>query len=104
MSGVSTIKCDVCGRQKAEVNHWLVAVVPTENRGLLFAAAEEVEGEEHMPEFQYEDICGQACAQRRLQIWLDSWMAPQPDLGDRASSLELKPPLARDGRAPAAGA
>ena len=95
-----TVKCDVCGCQKAETNHWLVAMTRPEWTWISITPAETTV--EPGPQYTCEDICGQACALKRMAAWLDSWMAPQPELGDRASTLILNPPLTRDGHAPAA--
>ena len=67
---VATKACDVCGRQKQETNHWLVAVTKAGFEGIIFQPAESVE-EPRNPLFTYEDICGQECAHKRLSRCLD---------------------------------
>ena len=67
---VATKACDVCGRQKQETNHWLVAVMKDGFEGIIFQPAEATE-EPRNPRVIYEDICGQECAHKRLSRWLD---------------------------------
>ena len=78
---VTTTKCDICERQKQEVNHWLVAIVSPRLEGIMFVPAEAVE-EPRRSGFTYEDLCGQACAHKRLSRWLDDLNNidfPQPE-------------------------
>jgi hypothetical protein len=96
MSDFSAPQCNVCRRLKAETNHWLIAVTSPRYKGICFVPAEHAG--ERDEDFAYEDICGQGCAAKRFSLWLMSWMAPQAELGDRASTLVLNPPLTRDGR------
>jgi hypothetical protein len=67
---VNTVKCDICARQKAEVNHWLVAITRPGFEGILFVPVEAAE-EPRNPDFVYQDICGQGCAIKRLSAALD---------------------------------
>ena len=74
---VSTVGCNQCKRQKQEVNHWLIAITMPGMEGILFLPAEAVE----LPKlegFVYEDICGQACAHKRLSQYLDDLKTPSP--------------------------
>jgi hypothetical protein len=102
MSEFTAPQCNVCGRLKGATNNWLKAVTTTLYRGIALVPAETLRDLD--PDFTYEDICGQACAIKRVSVWLTSWMNPQAELGDRASTLELKPPLTRDGRTTAPSA
>jgi hypothetical protein len=68
---VSTVACNVCGRQKQETNHWLVAIVRDGFEGILFQPAEAC-SDPRNPDFKYEDICGQECSHKRLSRWLDT--------------------------------
>lgn len=67
------IKCDVCGREKKETNHWLVCITspPTAQapgtEGIAFGPAGSMSDD---PSLKKEDICGQECAQKRLSQWL----------------------------------
>lgn len=70
MTDVATVACNICERQKQEVNHWFVAIVRPEFEGILFQPAEAT-GEPRNPLLTYEDICGQECAHKRLSRWLD---------------------------------
>ncbi len=67
---VNSKACDICGRQKQEVNHWLVAVVRPEHEGIMFVPAEAAQ-DPRAEGYRYEDLCGQMCAQTRLSQWLD---------------------------------
>jgi hypothetical protein len=71
------VKCDICGLQKQETNHWLVAITRPGMEGLLFLPAEAAENP-HIPGFTYEDICGEACLHKRLSRWLTDLNAPAP--------------------------
>jgi hypothetical protein len=102
MSEFTAPQCNVCGQLKGATNNWLKAVTSPLFKGICFVPAESAG--ERDKDFEYEDICGQACATKRFSLWLTSWMNPQRELGDRASTLELKPPLTRDGRQPSAEA
>jgi len=66
---VNTVKCDVCGRQKQETNHWLVAVAMPGIDGVMFVQAENALTPRE-PSYKYEDICGQECAHKRLSQYL----------------------------------
>jgi hypothetical protein len=69
---VNTVACDICGQQKQETNHWIVAVSSLENQceGVAFLPAEAVPTP-RPHDMQYEDLCGEACAHKRLSRWLD---------------------------------
>lgn len=67
---VNTVACNVCERQKQEVNHWLVAIVKPDFEGIIFLPADAAQSP-RVEGYQYEDICGQACAHKRLSRWLD---------------------------------
>lgn len=80
--------CDICGRAKAETNHWLVAIVKPGFEGIIFQPAEATEDPRN-PEFVYEDICGQECGHKRLSRWLDelnaAFIQPEPSEGSEAA-------------------
>jgi hypothetical protein len=67
---VKTVACDVCGLQKQETNHWLVAITHPALEGVIFQQADLVQTPRSQ-EARYEDICGQACAHKRFSAWLD---------------------------------
>ncbi len=67
---VTTQTCDVCGREKREVNHWLLAIVKPGFEGILIQPVEAAQPP-RAPGFIYEDLCGQACAHTRLSRYLD---------------------------------
>jgi hypothetical protein len=66
------IICDVCGCAKGETNHWLVAVGHAEFSGIAFVPAEDVRQPRDIDGGKYEDICGHACAAKRLSQWLET--------------------------------
>ncbi len=69
-----TIKCDECGLEKRETNHWLVAITRPGFEGILFQPAEATESPRN-PLFTYKDLCGQGCAHTRLGRYLDDLKA-----------------------------
>lgn len=71
------VVCNLCGRQKAETNHWLVAITRPDFEGILFLPAEAVESP-RLPGYKYEDICGQQCSLKRHSRWLDELNTPAP--------------------------
>lgn len=65
---IPQIYCDVCGRAKAETNHWFVAVSnPKHVKGIAFGPSDAL----FSPEFTSEHICGQECLHKRLSQWLE---------------------------------
>jgi hypothetical protein len=62
--------CNVCGAPKLDTNHWLVAIVKPGFEGILFQPVEATETPRN-PEFEYEELCGHACAHKRLSRYLD---------------------------------
>ena len=54
-----TTKCDVCGVQRKEVNHWYLVRA---NRSGLHFPRKRALGD--------KDVCGQACAHLLLDRWL----------------------------------
>lgn len=66
-------RCDVCGVEKGETNHWLVAITYPAWTGILFAPAEDaLQPGDRPAESRYEDICGEACAHKRLSQFLST--------------------------------
>ena len=65
-----TVVCDICRRQKAEVNHWLVAITRPSFEGILIQTVEATETPRN-PVFNYEDLCGQECCHKRISRYLD---------------------------------
>lgn len=68
MSDIATKACNVCGRLKQEVNHWLVAVIWKHD--LTFFPSGVGRSESISGPFTLEDICGADCAHKRLSQWL----------------------------------
>lgn len=75
MSDVITKRCDVCGRDKQETNHWLVAFTHPQIGGIMFVPAEVAVQTGVDQSFLREDICGQACSSKRLSQWLETLTA-----------------------------
>ncbi len=73
---IATVQCNVCGRQKQETNHWLVAIVVPTFEGIVFEPAETFTSRQN-PALQFEDICGHACAHKRLSQWLETLNATE---------------------------
>jgi hypothetical protein len=76
------ITCDVCGRPKGDTNHWFKAISALDtsnpaNIGIAFgpstASISDPEG------LVIEDICGDACAHKRLSRWIASLNHPSPN-------------------------
>ena len=70
------VTCDVCGAEKRETNHWLVAVTYAELAGIAFIPADIAEGTRGTNDGRYEDICGHACAHKRFSQWLETLIQP----------------------------
>jgi hypothetical protein len=64
---IATKACDVCGRQKQAVNHWLVLIVNA--RCITFYPA-SMPFESVFESDVIEDICGADCAHKRFSQWL----------------------------------
>lgn len=71
MADVISKACNVCGRMKQETNHWLVAIVRPDFEGILFLPADAAQ-DPRVEGYEYEDLCGQACAHTRFSQWLDA--------------------------------
>jgi len=66
---IQTVACNICLRTKQEVNHWIVAIVRPGMEGIMFLPADAA-SEPRVEGYQYEDLCGQACAHTRFSQWL----------------------------------
>ena len=67
---VNTKGCEVCGVLKQKTNHWVVVIVRPDYEGLILVPAEAAQ-EPRIEGYKYEDLCGQACAHKRLSQWFD---------------------------------
>lgn len=66
---IETYKCDVCGVQKGETNHWFKVIFVAGGDGMfLFPAHRECMSSEGK-EF---DLCGQQCVQRKVEEYIGS--------------------------------
>lgn len=70
--------CNVCGRQKQETNHWLVAITRPGMEGIMIVPADSASGDLGEA-YQREDLCGQACTTKRLSQWLETLTATPPE-------------------------
>lgn len=64
--------CDICGAVRGETNHWQVAIQAEDMSGIMFVPAEEATVQRNMPRVTIQDICGQACAVKRLSQYFTS--------------------------------
>lgn len=73
----TTITCDVCGVEKRETNHWLIAVTSVssaaDNPGIAFGPLGAPVRDD--PDFKIEHLCGESCALKHLSRWLDELKA-----------------------------
>lgn len=58
--------CDVCGAVKGETNHWIVASQVDNMPGIIFVPADSSSVRRDIAHVKVQDICGQACATKRL--------------------------------------
>jgi hypothetical protein len=65
---VATKACNVCDRIKQDTNHWVVAIVRPGYEGIIFVPAEAAQ-DPRVEGYEYEDLCGQNCAHKRLSQW-----------------------------------
>ena len=64
--------CDICGVAKGETNHWHVAIQAADMAGIMFVPAEEATAQRTLPHITIQDICGEACAVKRLSQYLST--------------------------------
>lgn len=69
MSTNTTTKCDVCQRQKAEVNHWFKVWTGTAVGVFSCCTAETYNA--LFDWYSYKDVCGLECATKLFQRFLD---------------------------------
>jgi hypothetical protein len=66
------IVCDVCGQAKGETNDWIMAIQLAHHGGIFFVSAKQLHASTAPEGAKYEDICGHACAAKRLSQYLRS--------------------------------
>jgi len=69
------IICDVCGRDKGETNHWIIAatIPPTpEAPGEIGIGFAPMGTPVNDPDAKIEHLCGQGCATKRFSQWLET--------------------------------
>lgn len=61
---VETVKCDVCGRQKQETNHWYQMLIRQDEMAIYCFGK--------VPETREDviDLCGSECVQRKVNEFL----------------------------------
>lgn len=62
MAITQTITCDVCGKQKQQVNHWWLIAEFEDSIHVSKWRDDDAEGEKH--------VCGQECAIKSVSEWL----------------------------------
>lgn len=78
MSTVQVTKCDVCGAQKKEVNHWFVVwIVP--NINVFQCCSAETYIEKYPAWYIHTDVCGRECASKLFSRFLETGsLEPKP--------------------------
>jgi len=70
MAIVEQVKCDICGKQKADVNHWwlfgVMNVLGTEDVYTSFEAKPWIESEAEW----MRHACGQECLTQAVNRWM----------------------------------
>jgi hypothetical protein len=68
MAAQITINCDVCGKQKGEVNHWFVIDVDSEGCHIQEFGVTDLNPENRNRTMK--DVCGAECAIKVVQRFL----------------------------------
>jgi hypothetical protein len=69
VSELRTWKCDVCGHQKQDVNHWwLITSMP----GGVILLGPWIEEGALDADFH---LCGRECAQKKIEEWMNAQMS-----------------------------
>lgn len=67
MSRSEVFKCDVCGKQKGEANHWFLANTPVSPQPVIRICGWNIDAA-YMPEFVH--LCGEECVQKKVSEFL----------------------------------
>lgn len=88
MATKTAIICDVCGREKKDVNHWFLVET---SEGFHIDKAESIEREKLNLEIT-KDVCGQNCATKLFSEWMTdaNTTAKAPDTLDDNSVQEMQ--------------
>jgi hypothetical protein len=78
---IESVKCDMCGIQKQETNHWLYAKY--RNESIHFSV-----GPEESPGYSL-DICGEECAHKILSQWLNMLQSKKETLAGTKPSASI---------------
>lgn len=65
MAVIEKIVCDVCGKQKQDVNHWWIFDPPNEGQELFLLAKWSDERA-----VTYRHACGQECVIKAVSEWM----------------------------------
>lgn len=70
------IKCDLCGRQKGETNHWLTALISdvAEMPAIVFGPIDIPAAGDGST---LQHICSHACAMKRFSQWLGTLISTE---------------------------
>jgi hypothetical protein len=63
-------KCDYCGKQKGETNHWWLALADLAGECSVFQLTPWSESVANTQ--KREDICGQECATKAMAKWMEA--------------------------------
>jgi hypothetical protein len=66
--------CDVCGRMKADTNHWFIVLTRGDSSGIGFAPASAEPYVDHSNNLEH--VCGEMCLHVRLTRWIEQRNKP----------------------------
>lgn len=75
MAVIQAVCCDVCGKQKQEVNHWFKAHATLRSRESFPGFSVYPAAEDLAAGFIYLDLCGQECVVKALNKWMQEQAA-----------------------------
>jgi hypothetical protein len=67
MAKVDSYRCDQCGKQKAEVNHWWMATTLIGSHGRQISICEWSDDPSG-----FRHLCGQSCVVAELNAWMNT--------------------------------
>jgi hypothetical protein len=62
--------CSICNAPKLTTNHWQMAITRPEFEGVVYQPIEAIQ-EPRIPNFTYEELCGDVCSLKHHQHYLD---------------------------------
>ncbi len=89
----STVKCDLlgCGAERKETNHWFIVTTNESGAQIYKWSSAPVEA-------MREGKC--FCGVAHALLYASKELTPDTTFANRESTLELKPPLTREGTVP----